>query len=104
MAKTDHGAPVEIEAGGRTVTITSPDKVMFPERGETKLDLARYYVAVGEPLMRTVRGPPDAAAALAQRRRRARSFFQKRIPDIGARLAADDDRGDASTAPSRGRS
>ena len=54
----DHGAPVEFDVAGRTVTITSPDKVMFPERGETKLDLARYYVAVGEPLMRTVRDRP----------------------------------------------
>ena len=45
MAKDDHGAPVDIDVAGRTVTISSPDKVMFPERGETKLDLARYYVA-----------------------------------------------------------
>ena len=29
----DHGTPVEVDAGERTVTITSPDKVMFPERG-----------------------------------------------------------------------
>ena len=44
MAK--HGDPVDLEVAGRTVAISSPDKVMFPERGETKLDLARYYVAV----------------------------------------------------------
>jgi DNA ligase D len=76
----DHGAPVDVDAGGRTVTITSPDKVMFPERGETKLDLARYYVAVGEPLMRTVRDRPT----LLQRwpnGATGQSFFQKRIPD-----------------------
>jgi DNA ligase D len=76
----DHGAPVEVDAGGRTVTITSPDKVMFPERGETKLDLARYYVTVGEPLMRTVRDRPT----LLQRwpnGATGQSFFQKRIPD-----------------------
>jgi DNA ligase D len=62
------------------VTITSPDKVMFPERGETKLDLARYYVTVGEPLMRTVRDRPT----LLQRwpnGATGQSFFQKRIPD-----------------------
>jgi DNA ligase D len=76
----DHGAPVEVDAGGRTVTITSPDKVMFPERGETKLDLARYYVTVGEPLMRTVRDRPT----LLQRwpnGATGQSFFQKRIPE-----------------------
>ena len=75
----DHGTPVEVDAGGRTVTISSPDKVMFPERGETKLDLARYYVTVGEPLMRTVRDRPT----LLQRwpnGATGQSFFQKRIP------------------------
>ena len=80
MAKADHGEPVDIDVAGRTVTITSPHKVMFPEHGETKLDLARYYVAVDEPLMRTVRGRPT----LLQRWPNGVSgpnFFQKRIPD-----------------------
>ncbi|MET0143280.1 MAG: non-homologous end-joining DNA ligase [Ilumatobacteraceae bacterium] len=80
MARDKHGAPVDIEAAGRTVTITSPGKVMFPERGETKLDLARYYVAVEAPLMRTVQDRPT----LLQRFPNGvtgQSFFQKRIPD-----------------------
>ena len=34
-----------LEVDGREVAITSPDKVMFGERGDTKGDLARYYVA-----------------------------------------------------------
>src|SRR5262245_34557916 len=50
-----HGEPVEFEIAGKTVAISSPGKVMFPERGETKLDLANYYVAVGDALMNTVR-------------------------------------------------
>ena len=49
---------VELEASGRTVTITSPDKVYFSERGETKLDLARYLCAVEEPLLRAIGGRP----------------------------------------------
>nr|MBA3604869.1 ATP-dependent DNA ligase [Acidimicrobiia bacterium] len=80
MAKADHGEPVDIDAGGRTVTISSPNKVIFPERGETKLDLARYYVAIGEPLMRTVGDRPT----LLQRWPNGvtgQNFFQKRIPD-----------------------
>jgi DNA ligase D len=81
MAKAaPHGDPVELEAAGRNVEITSPRKVMFPERGETKLDLARYYLAVGEPLMRTVRDRPT----LLQRWPNGvsgQNFFQKRIPD-----------------------
>ena len=53
---------------------------MFPERSETKLDLALYYVAVGEPLMRTVGDRPT----LLQRWPNGvtgPNFFQKRIPD-----------------------
>ena len=81
---TDHGAPVEFEVDGHTVAITSPLKVMFPGGGPTppltKLDLAEYYVAVGEPLMLTVSDRPT----LLQRWPNGvtgQSFFQKRIPE-----------------------
>ena len=68
-----------IELAGREVRITSPGKVLFAERGETKLDLVRYYAAVAEPLMRTMGGRP----VLMQRFPRGAggpSFFQKRVP------------------------
>ena len=77
---TKHGDPVELEAAGRTVTITSPDKVMFPKRGETKLDLARYYLAVGDALLTATRDRP----VLLERYPngvKGQSFYQKRIPD-----------------------
>ena len=80
-----------VAVAGRDLTVTSPDKVFFAERGETKLDLVRYYLAVAEPLMRTMGGRP----MLMQRfphGAAGSSFFQKRVPDDGARLAADDDR------------
>ena len=48
----------EVEVSGRTVTISSPDKVFFKERGETKLDLVRLLLAVGEPLLRAIGGRP----------------------------------------------
>jgi DNA primase len=35
---------VELEVGDRTVRISNPGRVYFPARGETKLDLARYYI------------------------------------------------------------
>ena len=60
--------------------ITSPDKVLFAERGETKLDLVRYYVAIAEPLMRAMGGRP----VLMQRFPKGAggpSFFQKRVLD-----------------------
>ncbi len=49
---------VELEVGGRTVRITNPDRVYFSARGETKLDLARYYVAVGDGIVRALRERP----------------------------------------------
>ena len=48
----------ELEAGGRTVRISSPDRVYFPARGETKLDLARYYLSVGDGIVRALRDRP----------------------------------------------
>jgi len=40
--------------GDRTVKITNPDRVYFPARGETKLDLANYYIAVGDGIVRAL--------------------------------------------------
>jgi DNA ligase D len=71
--------PVVVEAAGREVTVSNPDKVFFTARGETKLDLVRYYLAVEEPLMRALGDRPvllerypDGASG--------KSFFQKRVP------------------------
>jgi DNA ligase D len=49
---------VELEVGGRTVALTSPDRVYFSARGETKLDLARYYISVGDGIVRALRERP----------------------------------------------
>ena len=49
---------VELDVGGRTVRLSNPDRVYFPARGETKLDLARYYVAVGDGIVRALRDRP----------------------------------------------
>jgi DNA ligase D len=75
--------PVErttVEAAGRTVEITSPSKVLFPERGDTKMDLVEYYLAVEAPLLRAMGGRP----VLMQRfpnGATGTSFFQKRVPE-----------------------
>jgi DNA ligase D len=45
---------VELEVGDRTVRISNPDRVYFPARGETKLDLARYYLSVGDGIVRAL--------------------------------------------------
>ncbi len=69
-----------LELAGREVRITSPGKVMFPERGETKLDLVRYYAAVAEPLMRAMGGRPVLMQRFPQGAG-GPSFFQKRVPE-----------------------
>ena len=58
----------ELEVAGRSITVTSPDKVFFSERGETKLDVVRYYLAVEEPFLGACGWPADADAALPERR------------------------------------
>ncbi|MEU1024509.1 non-homologous end-joining DNA ligase [Streptomyces sp. NPDC005904] len=72
-------AAVEIDTGERTVRLSSPDRVVFPERGFTKLDVARYLVAVGPGILRALRNRPttlqrypDGAAG--------EFFYQKRAP------------------------
>ena len=48
----------EIEVDGHTVRLTNPDRVYFSARGETKLDLARYYLAVGPGIVNALRDRP----------------------------------------------
>jgi DNA ligase D len=42
---------VEIEVDDKVVRVTNPDRVYFPERGWTKLDLVEYYLAVGDGIV-----------------------------------------------------
>jgi len=49
---------VELEVGGRVVKLTNPDRVYFPARGETKLDLANYYVSVADGIVRALQERP----------------------------------------------
>lgn len=52
------GDAVVLAVGDREVRITSPERVYFPARGETKLDLARYYMSVGDGIVRALRERP----------------------------------------------
>ena len=81
MAKAEeHGEPIDLDAVGKTVTITSPNKVMFPKANITKVDLARYYLSVASALIPWIRDRP----VLLERYPNGvgdKSFYQKRIPD-----------------------
>jgi DNA ligase D len=71
---------VSLELAGHTVPVTNADKVFFAERGDTKLDLVNYYLAVEEPILRAMGGRP----VLLQRfpdGAGGKSFFQKRVPE-----------------------
>ena len=70
---------ITLEVAGREVSVSSPDKIYFPDAGYTKLDVVRYYQtvaegalfgAVGRPLVlkRYVNGISEEA------------FYQKRAP------------------------
>jgi len=47
-----------LEVGGREVTLSHPDRVVFPALGVTKADLVRYYLEVADGALRGVAGRP----------------------------------------------
>ncbi|GAA4559741.1 non-homologous end-joining DNA ligase [Planotetraspora kaengkrachanensis] len=70
---------IEIDAGGRTVKVTNPDKVYFPAAGATKRDLVEYYISVGDGVLRALgdrptylKRHPDGVESEA--------IYQKRMP------------------------
>jgi DNA ligase D len=59
MAGSKASSPaVELEVGERDVRISNPDRVYFSARGETKLDLANYYLSVGDGIVNALRERP----------------------------------------------
>ena len=54
MSAKQTSPAVELEVDGRAVRISSPDRVYFSARGETKLDLANYYLSVGDGIVRAL--------------------------------------------------
>jgi DNA ligase D-like protein (predicted polymerase) len=82
---------VEIQVGDRVVKVTNPDKVYFPARQETKLDLVNYYLSVGEGILRALSQRPttlerwpggvfEGAKLSTRADSRGDAFFQKRVP------------------------
>jgi bifunctional non-homologous end joining protein LigD len=70
----------EIEVAGRSVRLSNPEKVFFPARGETKLDLARYYLAVADGALRGVYERPTVLKRFPDGAT-GEPFFQKRVPE-----------------------
>ncbi|HEY0165984.1 MAG TPA: non-homologous end-joining DNA ligase [Jatrophihabitans sp.] len=69
----------ELQVGDRTVKITNPDRVYFPATGATKLDLAEYYIAVGDGIVRALRERPCMLHRFPDGTGGER-IYQKRLP------------------------
>ncbi|MFF0910889.1 DNA polymerase domain-containing protein [Microbacterium enclense] len=69
-----------LDVDGHEVRVTSPDRVVFPEPGLTKLDLVRYYLSVADGALRGAGGRPMVLKRFAKGLGQE-PFFQKRVPD-----------------------
>ncbi len=76
--------PLTLEVNGRLVTITNPDKLVFPGQGansgHTKLDLIDYYLAVAEGALRGAAGRPMMLKRFVKGIE-TEAIFQKRAPE-----------------------
>ena len=64
---------------GRDVAVTNPTKVLFPNAGHTKLDLAHYYLAIAEGALRGSGGRPNVLVRYPNGIN-GEFFYQKRAP------------------------
>ncbi|MFV8318200.1 non-homologous end-joining DNA ligase [Mycobacterium sp. 23] len=71
--------PVSLDVAGREVTVTHPDKVVFPDQGITKLDLVRYYLSVADGALRGVAERPMILKRFVKGITEE-AVFQKRAP------------------------
>ncbi|MCL7490869.1 MULTISPECIES: non-homologous end-joining DNA ligase [Streptomyces] len=70
---------VELDVAGRTVRLSHPDKTYYPERGFTKLDVAQYYLAVADGVLRGLRDRPTTMQRFPDGVE-GEFFYQKRAP------------------------
>jgi bifunctional non-homologous end joining protein LigD len=68
-----------LEVAGRTVPVSNPDKVYFPQTGHTKLDLIRYYLSVADAALRGVADRPMVLKRFVHGAE-GEAFWQKRAP------------------------
>src|SRR5882757_3831663 len=74
------GSPLSLDVGERTLAVTNPDKVVFPDTGVTKLDLIEYYLAVADGALRGVSGRPMILKRFIKGITEE-AVFQKRAPE-----------------------
>jgi len=69
-----------VEVAGRSVAVTNPRKVLFPQAGYTKLDLVQYYLAVADGALRGAGGRPNVLVRYPNGID-GEFFYQKRAPE-----------------------
>jgi bifunctional non-homologous end joining protein LigD len=70
---------ITLEVCGRSVPVSNPAKVFFPQRGTTKLDLIEYYLACEDAVLRGLRERPTVLKRWVDGLA-GEPFFQKRVP------------------------
>jgi bifunctional non-homologous end joining protein LigD len=81
-SKTSSGRTTEREllvVEGREITVSNPQKVLFPDAGYTKLDVVQYYLAVAGGALRAAGGRPNVLVRYPNGIS-DEFFFQKRAP------------------------
>ncbi|HSL20213.1 MAG TPA: non-homologous end-joining DNA ligase [Vicinamibacterales bacterium] len=68
-----------VTVAGRDVTVSNPQKVLFPQAGYTKRDLVRYYLAVADGALRAAGGRPNVLVRYPNGVG-GEFFYQKRAP------------------------
>jgi len=69
-----------LTVAGRDITISNPRKVLFPQAGYTKLDVARYYLAVSDGALRAAGNRPNVLVRYPNGID-GEFFYQKRAPE-----------------------
>ncbi|MGW2321694.1 non-homologous end-joining DNA ligase [Streptomyces sp. NPDC001680] len=70
----------EIRVGGRRVSLSNPDKELFPDDGITKAELVDYYRSVARPMLTHLKDRPLVMERYPDGYR-GKSFFHKDVPD-----------------------
>ena len=73
------GSYTTLDAAGREIRLSNPEKVFFPEAGHTKLDLAKYYIEVSDAALIHLRERPTTMKRFVEGAA-GEFFFQKRVP------------------------
>src|SRR5262245_1126015 len=68
-----------LTVAGQGIAISNPTKILVPQAGHTKLDLARYYLAVADGALRGAGGRPNVLVRYPNGVG-GEFFYQKRAP------------------------